>query len=176
MLKHGILGLLNYSEKTGYELMLMFKKSLCHFWSAQTSQIYRELQALEKNGFVQCRHVEQYGKPDKNVFSITDSGREELISWLVSAPLQVNVNKPILMKTFFLAEAPTEYRIQFFRELKLEYEKKLEELEQLEIDAGLTESGDERMLFRKMTEQYGKMNIRMTIDWIEECIKLMEGR
>ena len=48
MLKHGILGLLNYGDKTGYEIMTVFRDSLNHFWTAQTSQIYRELQTMEK--------------------------------------------------------------------------------------------------------------------------------
>ena len=48
MLKHGILGLINYHEMTGYEIMQTFKDSLNFFWKAQTSQIYRELQVLEK--------------------------------------------------------------------------------------------------------------------------------
>ena len=52
MLKHGILGLLNYGDKTGYEIMTVFRDSLNHFWTAQTSQIYRELQTMEKNGWI----------------------------------------------------------------------------------------------------------------------------
>lgn len=47
MLKHGILGLLNYQDMTGYEINTVFRDSLCYFWNAQTSQIYRELQTLE---------------------------------------------------------------------------------------------------------------------------------
>ena len=50
MLKHGILGLLNYGDMTGYEIREIFNKSLNFFWQAQSSQIYRELRTLEKNG------------------------------------------------------------------------------------------------------------------------------
>ena len=50
MLKYGILGLLNYQDMTGYEVMEVFRDSLRFFWSAQTSQIYREMQGMEKNG------------------------------------------------------------------------------------------------------------------------------
>ena len=58
MLKHGILGLLNYGDMTGYEIMTVFRDSLSHFWTAQKSQIYRELQALEKNGWIETAHIE----------------------------------------------------------------------------------------------------------------------
>ena len=82
MLKHGILGLLNYGSMTGYEIMLTFKNSLCYFWTAQTSQIYRELQTLKKNGWAADKSIPQQGKPDKVYFSITDDGRKELKRWL----------------------------------------------------------------------------------------------
>lgn len=52
MLKHGILGLINYHEMTGYEIMQAFRDSLNYFWKAQTSQIYRELQNLEQKNWV----------------------------------------------------------------------------------------------------------------------------
>ena len=58
MLKHGILGLLSYGDMTGYQIMTVFRDSLSHFWVAQTSQIYRELQGLEKNGWIAAVHVE----------------------------------------------------------------------------------------------------------------------
>ena len=84
MLKHGILGLLNYGDMTGYEIREVFNKSLNFFWQAQSSQIYRELRTLEKNGWITITTVEQSEKPNKNVCSITESGRTELLSWLSS--------------------------------------------------------------------------------------------
>ncbi len=79
MLKHGILGLLNYHQLTGYEIMTVFRDSLHFFWSAQTSQIYRELQTLEAKGWVSKTPVPQQSKPDKNVYAITPEGHEELL-------------------------------------------------------------------------------------------------
>ena len=49
MLKHGILGLLNYGDMSGYEIREVFQDSLNYFWTAQTSQIYREIGVLEQN-------------------------------------------------------------------------------------------------------------------------------
>ena len=79
MLKHGILGLLNYHQMTGYEIMTVFRDSLHFFWSAQTSQIYRELQTLETRGWVNKTTVLQQSRPDKNMYTITPEGREELL-------------------------------------------------------------------------------------------------
>ena len=67
MLKHGILGLLNYHEMTGYEIMEVFRDSLNYFWDAKTSQIYRELHGLEQKEWVSKTVILQSGKPDKNM-------------------------------------------------------------------------------------------------------------
>ena len=87
MLKHGILGLLNYHEMTGYEIMETFRDSLNYFWDAKTSQIYRELQGLEQKEWVSKTIVPQSGKPDKKVYSITATGQEELLQWLADDDL-----------------------------------------------------------------------------------------
>ena len=42
------------------------------------ARFYRELQSLEKDGWVTSTLVAQKGKPDKKVFSITETGKEEL--------------------------------------------------------------------------------------------------
>jgi DNA-binding PadR family transcriptional regulator len=81
MLKHGILGLLNYGEMTGYEIKEVFACSLNFFWTAQTSQIYRELQTIEKKHWAKSTLIMQEGKPDKKVFKITDEGKEELLHY-----------------------------------------------------------------------------------------------
>ena len=83
MLKHGILGLLNYGPMTGYEIKTVFQDSLNYFWTAQTSQIYRELQSLKKKEWVKDELIPQKGRPDKRLFSITDAGKEELRCWLL---------------------------------------------------------------------------------------------
>jgi len=114
MLKHGILGLINYREMTGYEIMQAFRDSLNFFWKAQTSQIYRELQTLEKKKWVEKTFVPQQGKPDKNMYSITEDGRRELLRWLLDGDLGLNSRNPALMKVFFMGEQSRENNIRYF--------------------------------------------------------------
>ena len=104
LLKQGILGLLNYGDMSGYEIKTIFQQSLNYFWTAQTSQIYRELQSLEKDGWVTSTLVAQKGKPDKKVFSITEAGKEELQRWLREDSQSSVLRIPLLMQTFFRGE------------------------------------------------------------------------
>lgn len=177
MLKHGILGLLNYGDMTGYEIMTAFRDSLQFFWSANTSQIYRELQTLKDKGFVQCKRVEQDSKPDKNIFSITDEGRTELQNWLREENYGKR-NIGLLMKVFFSGEISRGENIERFRHLQqfcMEYGKGLERGSQAAQSYANVVGDKEKALYWNMTIKFGEKYIQMINEWCEECIEELEG-
>lgn len=177
MLRHGILGLINNGDKTGYEIMTVFRDSLNHFWKAQTSQIYRELQTMEKAGWISQTHIPQVDKPDKNVFSINPTGRDELLRWLRDDSTPLSFKNPLLMKTFFMGELPVEESIAFF-----------EALEGLSVfpDNGQQASSNadmyrqamdhpEKAIYWKLTIEFGRRYERMQREWCAYCIQQLEG-
>ena len=179
MLKHGILGLLNYEDMTGYELMGVFRDSLNYFWDAKTSQIYRELQGLEKKGWVSKTVVPQSGKPDKNVYYITEAGRAELLRWLADDDLGLRVKTPILMKVFFLGERNTKENIRYFESVKESCERFLKSLES--VPQSIETYGDiigqrEKVIYWQMTVEYGRRIMQMQIEWAQNCIERLEEK
>lgn len=177
MLKHGILGLLNYQEMTGYEIMGVFRDSLNYFWDAKTSQIYRELQGLEKKNFVRKTVIPQSGKPDKNVFSITEEGREELLRWLSDDDLRLRTKLPVLMKVFFLGERSAQENIRYFERVKECCEQCLKSMEPIPqyIDSyGDMIGQQEKGLYWQMTAEYGRRSMEMQIAWAKDCIRRLE--
>ncbi|MCL2350821.1 MAG: PadR family transcriptional regulator, partial [Defluviitaleaceae bacterium] len=74
-LKHGLMGLLSQKPMTGYDLDKEFNASLGFFWPAQYSQIYAELDKMEKKGWLVSRRVVQEDKPNKRVYSLTAEGK-----------------------------------------------------------------------------------------------------
>ena len=173
MLKHGILGLLNYYPMTGYEINEVFKKSLNYFWVAQTSQIYRELQKLRDSGWVADELIEQKKRPDKKLFRITDEGRAELRRWLKDGS-SLKTNTPLLMKSFFFSELPREDAKAFFvhirddaREHLAQFPENREKLDRIES------SGENReaSLYWGMTLDYGIRYYDMLAEWAEECLR-----
>lgn len=178
MLKHGILGLINYREMTGYEIMETFRDSLNFFWKAQTSQIYRELQTLEKKKWVSKTFVPQQGKPDKNVYSITEEGRCELLRWLSNDDLGINSRTPILMKVFFMGEQSREENIRYFEGLIAYCRLLLESLASVpeHIEAYSVYLNDkEKALYWGMTVEYGRRNMQMCMEWAQNCIEQLKG-
>ena len=178
MLKHGILGLLNYHDMTGYEIMEVFRDSLQFFWNAQTSQIYRELQGLEQKGWVTRTVVPQMGKPDKNVYSVNESGREELLKWLADDRLNISAKVPVLMKVFFMGERDKEENLAYFKRLKKEceeFQKRLGDAPHY-IDEYSRFAGDkEKPLYWQMTVDFGYRSMQTYIDWAQSCIEKLEG-
>ncbi len=176
MLRHGILGLISNGDKTGYEIMTVFRDSLNHFWTAQTSQIYRELQTMEKAGWISQRRVSQAGRPDKNVFSITPAGREELLRWLREDDLPRGVRNPFLMKTFFLGELPTEENVAFFKALR-DAPVFPDDGKQASDKAELYRQAigqPEKAVYWKLTIEFGRMYEKMHREWCELCIRELE--
>ena len=76
------LGMLTDGEASGYDLKKEFESSFGHFFAAGYGSIYPALNALARDGLVDCRLVPQDGKPDRKVYRITESGRQELLAAL----------------------------------------------------------------------------------------------
>lgn len=176
MLKHGILGLISNGDKTGYEIMTVFRDSLNHFWTAQTSQIYRELQTMEKLGWVSQMCVPQRGKPDKNLFSITPEGHAELLRWLRADNLPVGFRNPFLLKTFFMGELPVEESLAFFRAFR-EASVFPDEGKRVSERAGAYRQGvdnPEKAIYWGLTIEFGRMYERMQREWCDYCVRELE--
>jgi DNA-binding PadR family transcriptional regulator len=85
-LPHAILVSLCEQSGSGYELTRRFDRSIGYFWSATHQQIYRTLRTMEADGWLSATVVEQQGRPDKKVYTVSDAGRRELARW-IAAPL-----------------------------------------------------------------------------------------
>ena len=178
MLKHGILGLIGYGDKTGYEIKAVFRDSLRHFWPVQTSQIYRELRTLEARGWVRQTHIAQRGRPDKNVFSITEAGRAELLDWLRADNLPRAERSPLLLKTFFRGECAIDENIAFFQAIEADASVFTEESDATldSVQDYSAELGDPlKALYWRMTAEYGVMYERMVREWCAHCIEMLEA-
>ncbi len=81
-LPHAIIVALCEQAGSGYELANRFDRSIGYFWAATHQQIYKTLRAMDADGWVSVEVVAQHGRPDKKVYSVTDSGRAELERWI----------------------------------------------------------------------------------------------
>ncbi len=76
--RYAILGVLFEEPATGYEIKSLMGRSIVYFWRELDSTIYPMLKVLAKEGKV-LSEIVYVGKKKKEVFSITETGRMELI-------------------------------------------------------------------------------------------------
>lgn len=99
-LRYAVLGMLSLGEHTGYDLSKRFNGSIGSFWSAKHSQIYPELARLLEEGWVSCLAIEQEGRPNKKLYTLTPAGLEELRRWLMTPCEPATVKEPLLLRAF----------------------------------------------------------------------------
>ncbi|MBI3152881.1 MAG: PadR family transcriptional regulator [Chloroflexi bacterium] len=172
-LAHAILGFLEYQSMTGYDLKKFFDQSVAHFWSATQSHIYKALENLEKEGFVESSVIPQEGKPNRKQYQITVKGRGELRQW-VSTPMPLEVTREAwLIQIFFAHGIKNEEIVQLFEkriEAIREYLKQCQ-IAQAHIDENYEQVGIERMReLWQLTLDYGTDYYENEIAWLEKTL------
>jgi PadR family transcriptional regulator AphA len=182
-LKHGVLGLLNYSPMTGYELDKAFKASLSFFWQAKTSQVYRELDAMEGGGWLTSQRIKQTEKPNKRVYTITDRGKEELAHWLSLRESDIadamHVKSAFLMRIFFAGETSMEQSLQMlraYREKCLERKEALKTAYAASSEYGVIVDDDKKSKFWHISILYGEAFYDAGFDWADKAITILEDK
>ena len=174
-LAHAILGFLEYQPMTGYDLKKYFDQSIAHFWSATQSHIYKALEDLEKDGFVEVKIIPQENKPNRKEYHITHAGRAELHRWITTPLPLAMVREAWLIQIFFSHASTNEEIITLLKTREKDIQTKLDSL-RTEIPASMEENaarvGIERShLLWQMTADYGIAYYESELKWIETAIK-----
>ena len=79
-----LLGLLMRKPMHGYELHQFFTppSPLGQIWYLGMSRLYKLLQDLEEQGYLEVAREAQETRPDKKVYHVTACGREAFLEWL----------------------------------------------------------------------------------------------
>jgi DNA-binding PadR family transcriptional regulator len=176
-LKHGLLGLLNYGATTGYDLDKEFKKSLNFFWQAQTSQIYRELNTMERQGWLISEVIQQSDKPNKKLYAMTPSGREELIRWLSENTIEedLKVRDPFLVKLFFSGEMDAASNISTMKQFRQCCDFALKKIEEGTSHCKDQTDQNPNRIYWDATASFGHYYYAMCIQWADDTIGRLEA-
>lgn len=182
MLKYVLLGTLNYSSMTGYELKSFMDSSTTYFWHARLSQIYTTLKNLERDGLLKSSIEPQEERPDRRVYEITQAGRDALNSWLMEPLTSIEPRKEtLLVKLFFAGKLDKDVllaQLHLQRQLYLKELRSLREQAKASIQQALHRSPaleyDAQMW--EATRRCGELYAEMMITWLEEIIAMIEAR
>ena len=100
-LRFALLGLLTIEPSSGYDLKRAITRSTYFIWNATGPQIYNTLHKLREEGYITSKSLAQKGKPDKQIHTITASGRAALKKFM-SKPIRASVTRDeVLLRIFF---------------------------------------------------------------------------
>lgn len=115
-LKYVLLGLLSRQPRYGYELKREAEQLLGHGADLNPGQLYPLLRKLADQGLIVGERIEQEDRPDKRVFTVTDTGACELHTWL-DEPLTPQVGRsPLFLRFMVLALVRPEMRAAFLQQ------------------------------------------------------------
>jgi PadR family transcriptional regulator, regulatory protein AphA len=171
-LPHAILGFLRDRTLTGYDLKtLCFDDSVAHFWPADQAQIYRTLDKLAEEGFVESQVEVQADRPNRKLYAITQAGRDELTRWL-STPQALPVHRePFLIQLFFGSQLDPRKVIDLLRQKRDAHQSQLERFRAIEQHTFSTPNLSTERLLQRATLELGIRNEQMYIDWIDDCLQ-----
>lgn len=172
---YAILGMLSHEDLTGYDIKKRIDNSIRFFWDAGFGQIYPNLKILEKDGLVTKRVEAGENRPDRIIYSITETGREELKNWLAAPVGEQHVRYEILLKLFFGSLLPAEENIKKIDEFRNKNQVLLETMLGFKtcLREALKENGDH--LYYLLTVLLGEKIYRAHMEWADEATKLLQN-
>lgn len=178
-LAHALLAFLNEQPLSGYDLKKLMDVSVGQFWTSTQSHIYKALGELQQKGWAIPQVVEQSGKPNRNEYHITPSGREELHEWLVTPLPPSSVREGWMIQLYFSQDlsnaqitAQLEARLHALDETLAVLESIQEQVDKARagaIRAGLTRA----FVLRSLTLDYGKTFYQNEQAWLRHAIRLI---
>ena len=173
-LAHAILGLLQQEERTGYDLKTScFDQCIAHLWSADQAQIYRTLDKLVEQGWITCTIEIQRDRPNRKVYSVTETGASELIRWLQCPQPLPTVREPLLVQLFFAAQLPNEAIIQLLEQQLVARHEKLDECETIELPALDDKSASREQIMQRLVLDLVIRRENTYVDWLKTSINVI---
>ena len=177
--RFAILGVLGFGAMSGYDVKKLIERSIAHFWNESYGQIYPILNRLAAEGLAARRREKQRGKPDRQVYSLTDKGREELARWLAVQARQEPFRNELLLKLFLGAEGRVADSIAQIAQYEARQRAHLEMYVGIERRLRQELAGHPQLPFSLVTLHYGQHRCRAMLAWCAESIralKRLEGR
>ena len=168
-LRDAILVSLSDGDMSGYDLAKHFDQTVGFFWRASHSQIYRELAKLKEKRLVSARDVPQRGKPNRIIYSITETGREALLTWSRQPCAPDPVKDDFLVRLYGLEHMDVEALREHLLQRLEGHQERLAEFTEI---ANATEPSSIAALGRLRGQQIG---LRYEREWAEWCKETLDA-
>lgn len=151
-------------EQSGWDLLRHAGRSVGQVWAPAKSQLYALLPRLVRDGLASSRRVVQSGRPDKELYALTDAGRAVLDAWLTT--VVPGDEKGVHLKLFVGALTTHDVLRRHLEQFRSDA---LERLAQLEaIREGNTREGNDR--YHAFLLDLGLARARGAVEWADDVL------
>lgn len=173
-LAHVLLTSLIEKPSTGFELARRFDRSMGFFWNATHQQIYRELNAMQKKGWISTLE-DQADTGRKKTYQVEQLGRIELTDWLVKQGQPAQLREELMVRLRVEAQFGGNTVLpELQRHLEL-HRDNLKLYQQIFAkDFAHADPQDRTLFIHKMILQLGIDLERGWIDWLEQLIPTLQ--
>ena len=168
--KQAILGFLTWEPMSGYDIKKAIEGSTSNFWNESYGQIYPILKRLAEEGLVTQSSLTTSGGRDRNVYTITKAGQEELRRWLNEPTEPSVVRNELLLKLFFgsQVEAETNTRqIEIFRDAQ---QQDLERYAKIRTQLTTPQENPSDSTYWLMALRFGESQKQAMLTWCDETL------
>ncbi len=174
-LAHVLLTSLIEKPSTGFELARRFDRSMGFFWNATHQQIYRELNGMQKKGWISTLE-DQADQGRKKTYQVEQLGRVELADWMVKQGQPAQLREELMVRLRAEAQFSGNTVLpELERHLKLHQENLKLYLQIFSKDFEHTETLDRTLYIHKMILQLGIDLETSWINWLNEVIPRLKA-
>jgi DNA-binding PadR family transcriptional regulator len=149
--------------KHGYELHQDFSEELGRVWRLGRSNLYAQLKELASSGWVTMEEESQSGRPPRQVYHLTETGREQFLGWLHRPSPHLRH-----IRLEFLA------RLYFFELLDLPGLEDLVERQRVLLESRCRSlrdaAGQAENRFDKLVLAFRLGQMEAVIEWLDRCV------
>jgi PadR family transcriptional regulator AphA len=166
--KYALLGLLNIRKMSAYDLAKFAKESIGYFWNESYSNVHRTLKILVDEKLI--KKLPEKGSRNKNIYEITEQGKETLSEWLSNHQHTTIYRDELLLKLFVSKSKDYPAILKDLKNVLNEL------LVQRQIYSELQEfiSTKPDNLSYDLVLDYGIVENAATIEWLKKTIKRIE--
>ncbi|KII00220.1 regulatory protein [Streptomonospora alba] len=128
-LRYALIALLTGRPMTGYDVSKSFSHSVSHVWHAPDSQIYPELNRMERDGLLTSVEMPWGKRGTKKEYHVTDAGLADFRAWMESPLAPQRQRDPAYLKAAYFDFADPEAVREQLRQQQAYWEEQLRMLE-----------------------------------------------
>ena len=173
-----ILGLLGAHPMSGYDIKRAFDRSLATYWNAGNSQIYTTLKTLAARKLVSSEVIQQEGRPNRRVYSLTPAGRAALDAWLAEPVPSRFTKDEFLTRLFFCGQTSDATALRHLEEHEEALHAQLADMERALRDYGDRPTRRPRLLhYQMLVREYKQALLQTDLEVTRAAIaRLRQGR